>query len=309
VSIDLSKLKSTSLAGYLRVVKKGAEKEMPPAEKPPAPDALWVNLDTLISFRMGDAMFGRGKNSKFMTLEEAQQVGAREAKPEEKGLIPDPAWEDRYFLDIKAAAAGQKFHFERFLVLPAGDYDVYLALKERVTGKTVANVGVLQQALTVPNFWGTDLTTSSIFLSNKVEQLATPPNEQQMAAHPFTLGQLQITPAFDAMFSKKDSLAVMFVIYNNGVDAIQKPDLAVDYNFYQKPPDGPEKFFNKTDTFLLNAQTLPKEFDVAKGYLVLVPQEIPAGVFPEGSYRLEIRIADKILKKVLTRNVTFTVAG
>lgn len=308
VSIDLSKLKTTSLAAYLRIVKKGAEKEMPPAEKPMSVDMVWVNLDTLIFFRMSDPMFGRGKSSKFMTLEEAQQAGARNAKADEKAFIPDPVFEDPYFIDIKSAVVGQRFHFERAFMLPAGDYDVYLAMKERVTGKNIAKTTVLQQAITIPNFFTNDLTTSTVFLANKVDQLPAPLTEQQLAIKPFTIGLLQFMPSFDARFTKKDNLDIVFLVYNAGLDASQKPDLEVDYNFYQKPADGPEKYFNKTDTLVYNEQTLPKDFDGVK-YQILVPQELPPGVFADGTWRLEIRITDKILKKVLTRNVTFTVAG
>jgi hypothetical protein len=308
VSLDLGPVASTSLTGYLRVVKRGADKELPPAEKPPKANMVWVNVGAAIYHRTGDPAYGRGKASKFMTQEEAQAGGAREAKPDEKVFIPDPVFEDLYSLEIKSITAGQKPHFERAFLLPAGDYDVFLAVKERADEKGVAKATVLRQALTIPDLWTAELATSTIFMTNKVAELQAPLTDQQQASRPFTIGLLQFVPLFDARFSKKDNLDIVFLVYNTGLDGTQKPDLAVDYAFYQKPADGPEKYFNKTDTLVFNAQTLPKDFDAAK-HLILVPQEMLASIFAEGTWRLEIKITDKIQKKVLTKNVVFTIAG
>ncbi len=39
----------------------------------------------------------------------------------------------------------------------------------------------------------------------------------------------------------------------------------MEFNFHQKQADG-EKYFNKTEPQVLNAQTLPPEFSVAAGH-------------------------------------------
>ena len=90
---------------------------------------------------------------------------------------------------------------------------------------------------------------------------------------------------------------------------INKPDVTVEYNFYQKLPGSPEKFFNKTNPQNLNAQTLPKEFDFAAGHQLQSGQAVPLASFPEGEYRLEIKVTDKIANKTLTRDVNFSVSG
>jgi len=38
-------------------------------------------------------------------------------------------------------------------------------------------------------------------------------------------------------------------------------------------------------------------------------QAVPLASFPEGDYRLEIKITDKIANKTLTRDVNFTVTS
>ena len=59
----------------------------------------------------------------------------------------------------------------------------------------------------------------------------------------------------------------------------------------------------------LNASTLPPQFDVAAGHQLTGGQDIPLASFPEGDYRLEIKITDTLASKTLTREVNFTVTA
>ena len=86
-----------------------------------------------------------------------------------------------------------------------------------------------------------------------------------------------------------------------------QPDVSVEYNFYQRLSGQPEKFFNKTNPQNLNAQTLPPNFDFAAGHQLQSGQAVPLASFPEGDYRLEIKVTDKIANKTLTREINFTV--
>ena len=70
-----------------------------------------------------------------------------------------------------------------------------------------------------------------------------------------------------------------------------------------------EKFFNKTNPQALNAQTLPPQFDFAAGHQLQSGQAVPLASFPEGDYRLEIKVTDKLASKTLTRDVNFSVSG
>ena len=60
---------------------------------------------------------------------------------------------------------------------------------------------------------------------------------------------------------------------------------------------------------MLNAQTLPKEWDAAAGHQLQSGQAVPLASFPEGDYRLEIKVTDKIANKTLIRDVNFSVSG
>jgi len=72
---------------------------------------------------------------------------------------------------------------------------------------------------------------------------------------------------------------------------------------------GGETFFNRTIPTNLNAETLPREFDLEAGSQLQAAQAVSLATFPAGDYRLEIRVTDKIAGKTLTRAVTFTVSG
>ena len=124
---------------------------------------------------------------------------------------------------------------------------------------------------------------------------------------PYALGTMEIVPALDTKFTKKSELSTFMLIYNPKVDSANKPDVTIEYNFYQKLAGQPEKFFNKTTPQSLNAQTLPPQFDLAAGHQLQSGQAVPLASFPEGEYRLEIKVTDKIANKTLTREIVFSV--
>jgi hypothetical protein len=133
-------------------------------------------------------------------------------------------------------------------------------------------------------------------------------NERQ-ADNPYTFGQMRIVPSIDHTFSKKGDLNIVFWIYGASPDPnTKKPDVSIDFKFYQKAADK-ETYFNKTDPQLLNAQTLPPQFDLAAGHQLPGSLSVPLASFPEGEYRLEIEVQDKVANKKLTENVSFTVTA
>jgi hypothetical protein len=272
VSVDPSKLMGDRVAFYWRVVSKSAAAAPEPA---PAP--------------------GAKKDDK---------------KKDDKAKKADYAYEDISFVPI---VAGQTpLRISRSFTVQAGTYDVFLVAKEPTPDKAPKNapppkVSLVKQTVTVPDFWNGDLATSSVIIAQRIDPLATPLTPQQQADRPYALGQMEIVPTFDTKFTKKSELSTFMLIYNPKVDANNKPDVTVEYNFYQKPSGQPEKFFNKTNPQNLNAQTLPPQFDLAAGHQLQSGQAVPLASFPEGDYRLEIKITDKIANKTLTRDVNFTV--
>jgi hypothetical protein len=269
----------TPIGLYLRVAKRG---ELPPTTAPEAADA--------------------DKKKK------------KDKKDEGKGSQIDArhqyAFEDAFFFDVPAPVAGQPQLLRRAFAVVPGDYDVYVAVKEKAAaGATAApKIGVVKQELSVPSM-DRELTTSSVILSPKVEVLQTEIPTDRQAENPYTFGLMKINPSLTSKFTKKDDLNVIFWIYGAGLDATtKKPNVEVEYNFHQKTADG-EKFFNKTDPQVLNAETLPPQFDLAAGHQLPGSLAVPLASFPEGDFRLEVKVNDKASGKTISREATFSVAA
>ena len=231
----------------------------------------------------------------------------------------DYAYEDVSFVDSTGAAA---MRISRSFTVPAGEYDVFVVAKEPAPDKAPKNapppkMSVLKHSISVPDYWNGELNTSSVIIAQRIDPLPAPLTDQQRADRPYALGSMEIIPAPDTKFSKKSELSTFMLIYNPKTDSANKPDVLVEYNFCQaaagnEPKPGEackagEKFFNKTNPQNLNAQTLPPEFDLAAGHQLQSGQAVPLASFPEGEYRLEVKITDKIANKSLTREVNFSV--
>lgn len=284
---------------YVRVVTAGSNTPIPPA---PAPAE-------------------KGRNERDKDKKAADPKAAAAAAP---ATYP---FEDIHFLEVRQEAVkptetAKPARISRAFAVSPGEYDVYVAVKERTPASVAqpaakggapapaaapaGRMGVAKQTITVPNYWSNEFTTSTVIVADRVENLKEPLTAQQQMERPYAMGTTEIVPAFDLKFSKTETLAVIFLVYNPAVTA-GKPDLTVEYTFHQKAADG-EKRFNSTDPQNFNAQTLPPTFDFAAGHQLVAGQEIPLATFPPGDFRLEIKITDKVSGKSLMRNLNFTVA-
>ncbi len=217
-------------------------------------------------------------------------------------------FEDVYFAELKAPAGKDPYRLTRALSVAPGDYDVYLAVRERQTGdqKATPRATLLKLPMSVPDYWKPELMTSTIILAEQVEPLTAPIPETQVLENPYALGSMRFVPAPEnRKYTKKDELAVVFLIYNT-IDKDKKPDVTVEYSFNQKVDSG-EKYFNKTNPQVFNATTLPPQFDAATGHQLVAGQTVPLASFPEGDYRLEIKVTDKNAGKTIVQNVLFSV--
>jgi hypothetical protein len=275
VTIDPSKTMAGTVAFYWRVVSKDA----PPPAPPPA-------------------------DSKDKDKKDDKKAPPKREFP----------YEDISFVPV---VKGGPMRITRSVTVPAGAYDVYVAVKEPTPASKdknpppAAKMSIVKQSLTVPDFWNGELNTSSIIVAQRIEPLAAPLTPQQQVERPYALGGLEIVPVTETdgktKLSKTAELQTFMIIYNPKTEN-NKPDVTVEYSFYTKSA-GTEKFFNKTAAQSLNAQTLPPQFDVAAGHQLQAGQGVPLGSFPEGEYRLEIKVTDNLAKKSLTRDVSFVVSG
>jgi hypothetical protein len=221
-------------------------------------------------------------------------------------------FEDVYFTELRPAGPGLPVRLTRAFAAAPGTYDVYVALRERPSGSTSADapvkVALLKQEVTVPNYHGEELQTSSVLVADKIEPLSAPVSPEAMKERPYVLGDSEVTPAVDMKFKKTEELQLVFQIYGAKLGGDKKPDVSIDYVFFQKEAAG-EKMFNRTPTQTLSDKTLPPNFDPEMGHQLMTGQGVPLQSFPEGDYRLEIKITDNKAQKSVTRDVLFTVVA
>src|SRR5687768_11002676 len=283
LTLDPAKLSSPALTLYLRVVPRGTT-------APPAP----------------------------------KDSNKEKDKKDPKAAAPGPAYpyEDVSFMDVKPAGPGQPIRIYRGIGVPAGSYDLYIVLHERAAAAAAApapstasaaaapaagaKTSVLKQALDVPNYATGELATSTVILAEKVDQLPAPITPEQQSEKPYAFGQTEIVVSPDKKFKKSQELIVLLQIYNPMVTPEKKFNLEATYTFFRQE-GGTEKRFNSTEPQTFTAENMGAGFDPSGNSSIQAGQGVPLQSFPEGTYRLEIKITDKLSAKVLTQNVNFSV--
>ena len=232
--------------------------------------------------------------------------------------------QDLYFVDMDPFES-VAHRIRRAFSVPAGEYDVYVAVKETSSSEDTAQTALrsaarlalddvqaqammLKQELTVPDLWGNELATSTVIMLERVEPLAVPLTPEEQIENPYTIGMTRLVPVADSIFAGSDELSLVLLVYNPSLDADNKPDVTVEYNFHRQTSAG-EEYFNKMPPQHFNAETLPAEFDVSAGHQIVAGQTVPLSLFPEGDYRLEITVEDNESAASVIRDVMFTVGG
>ncbi len=282
LTVDPSKVSTGSLTFYFRVAPRGMT--APPAA--PAADPK--------------------KNDKDKKKDKDKDKD--KAKDSAKDTASAYPFEDVSFLELKPTA-GQPLRISRGFGVPPGSYDLYLVLRERAAAGATPKAAVLKQPIEVPNF-SSEFSTSSVILAERVDQLPAPIAPEQQSEHPYAFGQQEIVVSNDHKFKKSQELIVLLQIYNPTM-ADKKFNLETTYTFYRTGPDG-EKKFNSTEPQTFTPESMGAAFDPSGGeHSIQAGQGIPLQSFPEGSYRLEIKVTDKLANpgKVLTQNVNFTVTS
>ena len=247
----------------------------------------------------------------------AAPAAAATAKGDKPGEKPadkpvEFPFQDVYFLtDKNITTVGEGAEIARALALPPGEYNLYIALRERQPKdkkQAPAKSVVFTHPLTVPDM-SKALTTSSVIIAKTLDPAPEQLTGQQQLEQPFTISGYKIVPSFTPSIPQSGELLFVFFIYNEGVAASGKPDLEVEYHFFRAAEEKP---FTRLASKSFNATTLPGQFDLNAGHQVFVGQGIPLKsaqmTFAPGEYRLEIKITDKTNSQTITRNVPFTVS-
>lgn len=237
------------------------------------------------------------------------------------------AVEEVYPIDM-GGAAGQPVRVTRGFSARAGEYDLVVVVRERIDPGQPGRprrTGVLTQRLILPDFRSDELTTSSVIVADRLTVLETAPPEEQLEERPYLIGLSDIQPAADNTFRRNEELIVVFLVYNPAVTPERKFDVEVEYHFFSKtgirregdgtsppganrPParDG-ERYFNHTKPQRFTPAIMGPQFDPSVGHPLMAGQGVPLASFPEGEYRLAIKVTDIVTGKSIFRDVTFSI--
>jgi hypothetical protein len=249
----------------------------------------------------------------------------RAARPGEESTYPV----DAIFPVDLTHTAGRALRLSRGFSVTAGDYDVFVVMRERVdpaAQRTRPKASVLRQSLSVPDFGSTELTTSSVILADRLTVLAEEVPADQLPERPYVIGRNEITPAVDRRFGRDEELIVVFLVYNPMVTPDRQFDVRVEYHFYRKigvgqqaggegargshPPERTgERYFNRTDPQRFNPALMGTAFDPGTGEPVMAGQVVPLTGFEVGDYRLDVQVTDLLSGKSVSRDVLFTVGS
>ena len=234
--------------------------------------------------------------------------------------------QDAYFIDVDPFES-VAHRIRRAFSVPGGEYDVYVAIKATGSSENTAQaalrsaaqlaldevpaqatVMIFKQELTVPDFWNNELATSTVIMTQLVEALDAPLSPEEQLSNPYVIGTTRLVPVTDLIFAGSDELSLVLLVYNPSLNADNKPDVTVEYDFHRQTSTG-EEYFNQTTPQLFNAETLPAAFDVSAGHQIVASAALPLSLFPEGDYRLEITVEDNASGASVIRDVMFTVGA
>ncbi len=250
----------------------------------------------------------------------------REGRPSD---LPSFAAEEVFPIDLRSAI-GRTARVARGFSARAGEYDLIVVVREREDADRPGlsrRTGVLNLTLVVPDFPAGELATSSLILAERLTVLDALPAEMAQSERPYLMGLNDIQPAADNVFRRDEELIVVFLVYNPFVTSEKKFDVEVEYHFFttagadsgrgrlpaagvSAPParDG-ERYFNHTKPQRFTPAIMGPQFDPAAGQPLMAGQGVPLAAFPEGEYRLTIKVTDVVTGTSILRDVTFTVVS
>lgn len=248
----------------------------------------------------------------------------RRARPPAPG--PPFAFEEVYPVETAADRAGP-VRLTRGFAVPAGEYDVIVVARERERpgGRSRRRMAaVLRRSLSVPDFTGSELTTSSVIVGDRLMTLDETAELADVSLRPYVLGGREVRPSLDRRFRRNQELVVVFLIYNPAITLDEQFDIKVEYHFFRKleqdsaGPDRPagapaaapgERYFNRTEPQRFTPLVLGPRYAPAAGQPILAGQGVPLAGFDEGHYRLAITVTDLVSGYTIERDVTFTVGA
>lgn len=198
--------------------------------------------------------------------------------------------------DAGGAGAAGPLRLVREISLEPGDYELRAIVGESRDGTGL--VSVARSRLTVPDLRAGGLVATPVVLGEAASAGAA-------ELKPFVFGKTTLTPSLASRVAQAGSVSVAFRVYNWSAEGGEKPDLSVEYLFYERGTRGLH-FFNKVKPQQLNAETLGPSYDPSSGS-VAAGMTIPLAAFTFGDFELLVRVTDNRAHQSVEQRAAFTV--
>lgn len=239
--------------------------------------------------------------------EKEERERERRAQLEGKGsgtrdLLP---FED-FDLALRPTTAGERRGIRRAFTAGPGEYELFVAWADATIPKGAVATHVVRRRLHLP-VAPPGLHLGSIVLAQSVTQRDAPYSPAEQAAHPYSIGAMEITPRNSADFTRDQSLTAVFQIMNAQTDTNGMPDVAVGLRIV-RVADGREQQVASLSPQFYNATTLPADFNLRAGHPLFAATAAPLATLPHGAYRLKVVANDRIAGTATAADIEFSVA-
>ena len=185
-------------------------------------------------------------------------------------------------------AKDRKSAYQKAVALPPGTYKVDVIVRDVASGAT----GVRHIALPVPKYDPQKLSTSTLVLAAKLENMGDRP-----AVGQFVIGQAKVIPNVSGIYKRGEPVGVYLQVYNAGIDQTTlRPSVDVEYALMK---DGKEVGKQSEDWRGMSDS----------GQRLTLARLIDTRQLGPGEYELSIRIRDRVSGQALTPSAKFTVVG
>lgn len=201
------------------------------------------------------------------------------------GIFEDPVITTATTEEL-TTAKDRKSAYQKAVALAPGTYKVDVIVRDVTSGAT----GIRRQGFTVPRYDSQKLSTSTLVLATKLEDLGDQP-----AVGQFVIGQQKVIPNVSGIYRRGHPVGVYLQVYNAGIDQTTlRPSVDVEYVLLK---DGKE----------LGKQAEDWRGMSDSGQRLTLAKLVDTQHLASGDYELAIRIHDRVSGQALTPSAKFSV--
>jgi hypothetical protein len=201
------------------------------------------------------------------------------------GIFEDPVITTATTEEL-TTAKDRKSAYQKAVPLAPGTYKVDVIVRDVASGAT----GIRRIGFTVPKYDSEKLSTSTLVLATKLENIGDQP-----AVGQFVIGQQKVIPNVSGVYRRGAPVGVYMQVYNAGIDQTTlRPSVDVEYVLLK---DGKE----------LGKQAEDWRGMSDSGQRLTLAKLIDTQRLSAGDYELAIRIHDRVSGQALTPSAKFSV--